>query len=83
MKNRELLKEIHRENKEMNRNLRRLINIGMIGMLGKMGREAKENEDALGRALAKTGLVLVAVSEVMLAISEIAEMRKAKIEDGA
>lgn len=83
MKNRELLKEIHRENKEMNRNLRRLINIGMIEMLSKMGREAKENEDTLGRTLAKTGLVLVAVSEVMLAISEIAEMRKEKIEDGA
>lgn len=81
MTNRDYLKEIHRENKAMNRNLQRLINIGMMGMLGKMGHEAKESNDTVGRALAKTGLLLVAVSESLLAISEIIDMRKAKIED--
>lgn len=81
MTNRELLKEIHRENKAMNRNLLRLINIGMIGMLGKMGHEAKESNDTVGRTLAKTGLLMVAVSESLLAVSEIVDMRKAKIKD--
>ena len=81
MTNRDLLKEIRRENKAMNRNLQRLINIGMIGMLGKIGHEAKESNDTVGRALAKTGLLLVAVSESLLMISEIIDMKKAKIED--
>ena len=81
MTNRELLTEIYRENKAMNRNLQRLINIGMMGMLGKMGHDAKENDDTVGKTLAKTGLLLVAVSESLLAASDIMDMRKANIED--
>ena len=35
MTNRDLLKEIHNENKAINRNIQRLINIGLLGLFGK------------------------------------------------
>ena len=35
MTNKTILREIHRENKSINRNLQRLANIGLIGLLGK------------------------------------------------
>lgn len=81
MKNRDLLKEIRNENKAMNRNIQRLINIGLISMLGQIGREARENDDTVGKTMAKTGLLLVLASELLISISEIIDMRKAKIED--
>ena len=36
MTNKEILRKIHRENKTINRNLLRLVNIGLIGLLGKI-----------------------------------------------
>lgn len=53
MTNKTILREIHRENKSINRNLQRL---------------------------AKTGLILVAVSEIVLMIADIIDYREAKIE---
>ena len=53
MTNKTILREIHRENKSINRNLQRL---------------------------AKTGLILVAVSEIVLMIADIIDYREEKIE---
>lgn len=80
MTNTALLKEIHRDNKAINRNLQRLANIGLIGLLGKSAEEAKKAGDSAGKALAKMGLLLAAVSEVILLVSDLSDYRKEKIE---
>ena len=76
MKNKALLREIHRENKAINRNLQRLANIGLIGLLGKCAEEVKKSDDSAGKTLAKAGLLLVAVSEVILLVSDLSDYRK-------
>ncbi len=80
MTNKTILREIHRENKSVNRNLQRLANIGLIGLLGKSAEAAKKTDDHVGKTLAKTGLILVAVSEIVLMIADIIDYREAKIE---
>lgn len=79
MTNTVLLREIHRDNKTINRNLQRLANIGLIGLLGKCAEEAKKAGDSAGKTLAKTGLILVAVSEAILLVSDLIDYRKEKI----
>lgn len=79
MTNTALLREIRRENKAINRNLQRLANIGLIGLLGKCAEEAKKSDDSEGKTLAKMGLLLVAVSEVILLVSDLVDYRKEKI----
>lgn len=81
MTNRDLLKEIHNENKAINRNIQRLINIGLLGLLGKAGQEAKEKNDETGRRLSKAGLLLIAIDEVLLFISDVIDYRKLRVED--
>lgn len=76
MTNKTILREIYRENKSINRNLQRLANIGLIGLLGKSAEEAKKTDDSVGKTLAKTGLMLVAVSEIVLMISDIIDYRE-------
>lgn len=80
MTNKAILKEINRDNKSINRNLQRLANIGLIGLLGKSAEEAKKTNDTVGRSLAKIGLLLVAVSEIVLLVSDFIDYRKEKIE---
>ena len=80
MINTALLREIHRENKAINRNLQRLANIGLIGLLGKCAEEAKKSDDSAGKTLAKMGLLFVAVSEVILLVSDLIDYGKEKIE---
>ena len=80
MTNKTILREIHRENKSINRNLQRLANIGLIGFLGKSAEEAKKTDDPVGKTLAKTGLILVAVSEIVLMIADIIDHKEEKIE---
>ena len=79
MTNTALLREIHRDNKAINRNLQRLANIGLIGLIGKCAQEAKRTGDAAGKTLAKMGLLFVAVSEVILLVSDLSDYRKEKI----
>lgn len=52
----------------------------MIGLLGKSAEAAKKTDDHVGKTLAKTGLILVAVSEIVLMIADIIDYREAKIE---
>lgn len=80
MTNKELLKEIHRDNKAINKNLQRLANIGLIGLLGKCGENAKQSNDGVGKLLVKIGLLLVALSEIVLLVSSFIDYRTAKIE---
>ena len=40
----------------------------------------KKKDDHVGKTLAKTGLILVAVSEIVLMIADIIDYREAKIE---
>ena len=80
MTNKTILREIHRENKSINRNLQRLANIGLICLLGKSAEAAKKTDDHVGKTLAKTGLILVAVSEIVLMIADIIDHKEAKIE---
>lgn len=80
MTNKTILREIHREDKSINRNLQRLANIGLISLLGKSAEEAKKTDDHVGKRLAKTGLLLVAVSEIVLMIADIIDYKEEKIE---
>lgn len=80
MTNKTILRKIHREDKSINRNLQRLANIGLISLLGKSADEAKKTDDHVGKTLAKTGLILVAVSEIVLMIADIIDYREEKIE---
>ena len=78
MINKDMLNEIHRDNKSINRNLQRLVNIGLIGLLGKCAEKARRNDDKAGKILVKTGFVLVALTEILLLISDFADFRKEK-----
>ena len=80
MINKTILREIHKENKSINRNLQRLANIGLIGLLGKSAEAAKKTDDSVGKTLGKTGLILVAVSEIVFMITDIIDYREAKTE---
>lgn len=71
MTNKELLKSINRENKEINRNLRRLCNIGLIGLLGKINDSSKAGGNNIVKKLTKIGLGLVAVSQILIMSEEI------------
>lgn len=61
-------------------NLQRLANIGLIGLLGKSAEAAKKTDDPVGKTLAKTGLILVVVSEIVLMIADIIDYKEEKIE---
>ena len=45
-----------------------------------MAEAAKKTDDSVGKTLAKTGLILVAVSEIVLMIADIIDYREEKIE---
>jgi hypothetical protein len=80
MKNKEVLRKIYYENKAMNRNMQRLMNIGLLGILGRAAKEAKESDDAKEKNLVKAGLVLVAITQGLLMISDILDYRKKRME---
>lgn len=81
MKNKEILRKIYYENRAINRNIQRLANIGLIGLLARSAKETKESDDEQGKNLAKAGLLLVVISEVLIMISDILDQRKMKIEE--
>ena len=80
MKNKVTLREIHKDNKAVNRNLQRLANIMLIGLFGRMAEKAKEANDSVGKKMARTGLLLVVISETVLMIADFIDYRKEKIE---
>lgn len=81
MKNKDMLRKIYYENKAINRNIQRLVNVGLISLLAKSSKEAKASGDQKGKNLAKAGLFLVAISEVLIMVSDFLEHRKMKIEE--
>lgn len=80
MKNKEMLRKIYYENKAMNRNMQRLVNIGLLGILGRAAKEAKESDDAKGKNLVKAGMVLIAITQGLLMISDILDYCKKRME---
>ena len=79
MTNEAILREIHKDNRSINRNLQRLVNIGLIGLLGKSAQEAKKTDDSVEKTLVKIGLLIVAVLEIELLIVDIIDFRKERI----
>lgn len=79
MTNEAILREIHKDNRSINRNLQRLVNIGLIGLLGRSAREAKKTDDSVEKTLVKMGLLFVAVLEIVLLIVDIIDFRKERI----
>lgn len=80
MKNKDMLRKIYYENKAMNRNMQRLANIGLIGLLAKSAKKAKADGDQQAMGLTKAGMILVAISEVLIMGGDILDLRKSKIE---
>ena len=78
MKNKDMLRKIYYENKAMNRNMQRLANIGLIGLLAKSAKKADGDQQAMG--FTKAGMILVAISEVLIMGGDILDLRKLKIE---
>ena len=81
MTNKELLKKIHNDNKEINKNLQRLLDIGLFGLFNKMLRDAKEENDETIMLLSKFGLLLIAIREILLLICDITDFKKNREED--
>ena len=65
----DLLREIHKENKSINRNIQVLVN------------KAKKDNDNTGKLLAKIGLFLVAVYQVLLFICDVIDFKNSIEED--
>lgn len=84
MKNRDMLRKIYYEDRAINRNIQRLVNVALIGLLAKLAKEAKSSDDEQGKNLAKAGLILSGITEVVILVSDFLDYRKAeeKIEDG-
>lgn len=78
MTNNVILREIHRDNKAINRNLQRLAIIGLIGLLGQSAKETKKNNDTAEKKLVKTGVLLVALSEIVLLLGDFIDYMKEK-----
>lgn len=69
MKNKDMLRKIYYENREINRNIQRLANIGLIVLLAKLAKEAKASGDEQGKNLAKVGMILAGISEALILVS--------------
>lgn len=80
MTNKVTLRDIHKDNKAINRNLQRLAYIELIRLLGKSAEEAKKTNDTGGKSLARAGLILIAALEMVLLIGDIVDYRNEKIE---
>ena len=81
MKKKEMLRKIYYENKAINRNMQRLVNIGLIGILGGIAKEAKASDDPKAKILVKAGMVMIAITEGLLLFSDILDYRKSRIEE--
>lgn len=81
MEEKQLLREINYQTKKANRNIQRLINISLIGILGNIEFRCKESENEQGRKVAKFGLGLTLVTEVLLLLGDVIDMKREKMEE--
>lgn len=81
MKNKEMLRKIYYENKATNRNMQRLVNIGLIGILSGAAKEAKASDDSKAKSLVKAGMVMIAITGGLLLFSDILDYCKNRIEE--
>ena len=68
MTNRELLREIYKESKAINRNIQRV------------AKEAEKNDDEDGKFIVKVGASLIVVTEIFLLLRDIMDHQKFKME---
>ena len=78
MSDKEILTEIHYENRSINRNIMRLTNIGAIGLLARLANNAKVNDCQPKKRLVRVGLLLAAIVEILIIIDSIADYRMYK-----
>lgn len=81
MKNKEMLRKIYYENKAINKNMQRLVNVGVIAILSGAAKEAKGSDDPKEKILVKAGMVMIAITEGLLMLSDILDYRKNRIEE--
>ena len=55
MTNRELLREIYKESKAINRNIQRVAYVGLLGIFERVAKEAEINDDEDGKFIVKVG----------------------------
>lgn len=75
------LRDISYETKKMNNNLQRLCNIGLLGIFFKVLEDAREDGNEEVIIIGKIGLAFVAVSQMIISISDIVNVYKKKRED--
>ena len=76
-----MLRKIYYENKAINKNMQRLVNVGLIGILSGAAKEAKASDDPKAKILVKAGMAMIAITEGLLMISDILDYRKSRIEE--
>lgn len=81
MKNKEMLRKIYYENKALKRNMQRLVNIGLLGILSGAAKETKASDDPKAKNLVKAGMVMIAITEGLLLVSDILDYCKNRIEE--
>lgn len=81
MDEKKMLRKIYYENRAMNRNIQRLINIGFLGIFAGIAKDAKEKDDKQEKTMVKVGLALIAILEGMTMVSSIIDYRRAKSEE--
>ena len=79
MKNTKLLKKIYYQDKAINRNLQRLINIGLMGWLAKTMKKYKDNEQEI--LPLKIAEMLVYFMDLLLIIVDLIERKEEEMED--
>lgn len=80
MTNRELLREIYKESKVINRNIQRVANVGLLGIFERVAKEAEKNDDEDGKFIVKVGASLIVVTEIFLLLRDIMDHQKFKME---
>lgn len=81
MDEKKILRKIYYENRIMNRNIQRLINIGFMGIFAGIAKDVKEKGDKQEKAMVKVGFALIAILEIIIMLSSIIDYRNAKMEE--
>ena len=81
MTNKELLQQIHRDNREIKRNFSASGQYWTYGSAWKLCCGGKGKGDGEGKTLIRAGLFCIFISEILILISEINDCRKARTKE--
>ena len=73
-----LLEQLHMDNRQINRSIQQLTNIGLLGLFCAVARRAKEEHNESGMRVAKAGFVLIMITELLIIIGEVIDYCKKK-----